>query len=152
MRLCIMVWSSCWCFCYALYRLNSISLTQPARPLLRLFPVQTRYVLMLFKLRQVDALLRLISAAILFSMGMEAGLLVIMFLIQCILTRSSSDSLWLLTLHPPSFLGESLCFCRLGTYKGSEEPSFFGEDYVSSFISSKHCNIIILWIKLTVTA
>lgn len=29
---------------------------------------------------------------------------------------------------------------------------FFGEDYVPKFISSKHCNIIILWIKLTVTA
>jgi len=73
-------------FCIALCRLISITLTRRVHPLLRWFPARTQCVHMRFKLLQVSALLRLISAATLFSMGMEVGRPVIMFMMLCILT------------------------------------------------------------------
>jgi len=70
----------------ALCRLISITLTPPVHPLLHWFPARTRCVLMRFKRLQVSALLRLISAATPFNMGMEVGRPVIMFMMLCILT------------------------------------------------------------------
>jgi hypothetical protein len=92
-----------------LYRLSSISLTQLVHPQLRRFLARTLYALMGVKVQLLNAPLRLISAATLFSMKMGVVPRVLMSRMNCILTWfSGSLLLEMLILQLPLFLGERL--------------------------------------------
>jgi len=91
---------------FSWYRLSSISLTRLVHPQLRWFLARTPCALLQFKVRQLNAPLRLISAATPFSMKMGVVLQVFMSLMPCILTWFSDNLLLpILLLQLPLFSG-----------------------------------------------